>query len=244
MGQIPRTQQRLYKVDHAPESAHVAELVSVMELHHCMGHTDVWGSASITRQGRRYFITYLMRTKDVALGAYKSFEAWGITQGHCKGIKVLRSDRGSEYLSNVFNAHLEAAGTPREMTVHDTPQLNGVAERLNRTLLERIRALAHGSSLPKSLWGKSLRHAVWLKNRTATRALDGKTPFEALYGRLPGLSNLRVWGCQVWVHNPDGSKLDVRACGAPWLRLDVDARAYRIHWPGLAKRLLCDSYLR
>jgi hypothetical protein len=118
------------------------------------------------------------------------------------------------------------------MTVHDTPQLNGVAERLNRTLLERIRAFAHGSGLPKSLWGDALRHAVWLKNRTATRALDGKTPFEALYGRPPDLSDLRVWGCQVWVHNPDGSKLDVRARGARWLGFDVDARAYRVYWPG------------
>jgi transposase InsO family protein len=302
VGQIPRTQQRLYKVDRAPESAHVAEIVSVMELHHCMGHiavasarklvesgavtgvelepnsqelacifaratrlpvpkfhisppsksfgdqihTDVWGPASIsTRQGRRYFITftddsdatrftitYLMHTKDVALEAYKSSEVWAITQGHCKAIKVLRSDRGSEYLGDAFNAHLEAAGTARKLTLHDTPQLTGAAERLNRTLLERIRAFAHGSGLPKSPWGEALRHAVWLKNRTATRALDSKTPFEVLYGRPPDLSDLRVWGCQIWVHNPDGSKLDVRARRARWLGFDVDGRAYRVYWPG------------
>ncbi len=118
-----------------------------------------------------------MRTKDETLAAYKSFEAWALTQGHCTAIKVLRSDRGGEYLSDAFNAHLAAAGTARKLTVHDMPQLNGVAERLNRTLLERIRAFAHGSGLPKSLWGEALRHAVWLKNRTGTRALDGKRPF-------------------------------------------------------------------
>jgi transposase InsO family protein len=295
--------RHLYKVAHAPESAHAVELVSVMELHRRMGHiavasarklvesgaitgveldpnsqehdcdacifaratclpvpkvristpaqrfgdeihTDVWGPASIsTRQGRRYFvtftddatrftITYLMRTKDQALEAYKSFEAWALTQGHCRAIKVLRSDRGGEYLSDAFNAHLAAAGTARKLTVHDTPQLNGVAERLNRTLLERIRAFAHGSGLPKSFWGEALRHAVWLKNRTATRALDGRTPFEALYGRPPDLSRLRVWGCHVWVHDPDRSKLDVRAREARWLSFDVDARAHRVFWPG------------
>ena len=207
-------------------------------------HTDVWGPASIsTRQGRRYFvtftddatrftITYLMRTKDQALAAYKSFEAWALTQGHCRAIKVLRSDRGGEYLSDAFNAHLAAAGTARKLTVHDTPQLNGVAERLNRTLLERIRAFAHESGLPKSLWGEALRHAVWLKNRTATRALDGRTPFEALYGHPPDLSRLRAWGCHVWVHDPDRSKLDVRAREARWLGFDIDARAHRVFWPG------------
>jgi len=115
-----------------------------------------------------------------------------------------------------------AAGTAHKLTVHYTPQLNGVVERLNRTLLERIHTFAHESGLPKSLWGEALRHEVWLKNRTAMRALDGKTPFEALLGRPPDLSGLRVWGCHVWVHDLDISKLDVRAHEARWLGFDVD----------------------
>ena len=78
----------------------------------------------------------------------------------------------------------------RRLTTHDTPQLNGIAEQLNHTLLERIRAFTHSSWLPKSLWGKALRHPTWLKNQTATCALDGKMPFEALYGRPPDLSAL------------------------------------------------------
>jgi transposase InsO family protein len=205
-------------------------------------HTDVWGPNPVaTRQGRRYFatftddttrytVTYLLRTKDEALEAYKSFEAWAITQGHCTAIKVLRSHRGGKYLSGAFDQHLKKAGTARKLTTHDTLQLNGVAERLNQTLLKRIRALTHASGLPKSLWGEALRHAAWLKNRTATRALDGKTPFKALYGRPPDLSTLRIWGSQVWVHSPGKSKLDMHAREARWLRHDVDAKAHRVFW--------------
>jgi Reverse transcriptase (RNA-dependent DNA polymerase) len=89
----------------------------------------------------------------------------------------------------------------------------------------------HTSGIPKSLWGEALRHATWLKNRTATRALNGKTPFEALYGRPPDLSALRTWGTSVLVHNASGSKLDVRAREARWLGLDVDAKAHRVYWP-------------
>jgi hypothetical protein len=66
-----------------------------------------------------------------------------------------------------------------KFTVHDTPQPpqpNGIAERLNRTLLKQIRTFAHGSGLPKSR-GEVLHHPVWLKNCTGTCALDGKTPF-------------------------------------------------------------------
>ena len=97
----------------------------------------------------------------------------------------------------------------RRLTTHDTPQLNGVAECLNRTLLERIRAFMHTSSLPKTLWGEGLRHATWLKNWTATCALDGKTPYEALFGAPPDLSELKLWGCPVWVYDTTGAKLDV-----------------------------------
>jgi hypothetical protein len=91
----------------------------------------------------------------------------------------------------------------------------GVAERLNRTLLDRIRAFTHESGVPETLWdeqrGEALRHAIWLKIRTATRALDGKTAFEASYCRPPDLSNVLLWGCPAWMHGVDGSKGDVPA---------------------------------
>jgi hypothetical protein len=70
----------------------------------------------------------------------------------------------------VFNKHPAAAGTARKLTTHDTPQGNDIAERLNCMLLEQIQAFAHKSGIPKSLWGEALRRALWLKNRTATRA--------------------------------------------------------------------------
>jgi hypothetical protein len=103
-------------------------------------HTDVWGPATIsTCQNQRYFITFtndathytttfLLRTKDEALDAYKMYEAWAVTQHHCTVIKVLSSDRGGEYLSTAFNQHLANAGTARKLTTHNTPQLNGIAE--------------------------------------------------------------------------------------------------------------------
>jgi hypothetical protein len=58
---------------------------------------------TFTDDATRYTVTFLMRTKDEALEAYKSFEAWALMQQHCKGIKTLRSDRGGEYLSKAFD---------------------------------------------------------------------------------------------------------------------------------------------
>jgi transposase InsO family protein len=220
-------------------------------------HTDIWGLSFIPMwQGHQYFasftddctrftVIFLIRTKDEAFAAYKTFEAWVLTQQHCRGIKVLRSDRSSEYLSKAFDAHLAAAGTVRCLTPHDTPQVNGIAERLNRMLLERVRTLTHTSGLPKSLWGEALRHTAWLKNQMATQALDGKTPYEAVYGQSPDLSDLRRWGCATWVHNADGSKLDVHMHKARWLSFDIDTRAHRVYWPdSRTVSIECNVYFR
>jgi hypothetical protein len=138
-------------------------------------------------------------------------------------------------MSKAFDRHLAAARTSRRLTLHDTPQLNRIAERLNRTLLERIRAFTHSTGLPKSLWGEALRHATWLKNCTATRSFDGKTPYEALLGTPPDLAGVRAFGCPVWVHDPTGSKLDARTHECRWLGFDVESKAHRIYWPSSSK---------
>jgi hypothetical protein len=181
-------------------------------------HTDLWGPAPMpTINGRRYYISFtddktrltylhLLRQKSEAFSAYKDFESWCRTQ-HDARVKTLHSDRGGEYLGKEFTLHLKSAGTEHKLTVHDTPQHNGVAERLNRTLLEKVRAMLHDSGLPRSLWGEAARHAVWLKNRTPTKALDGATPLEAATGKVPDLGRVRPWGSRVWVRTEGGDKL-------------------------------------
>lgn len=65
-----------------------------------------------------------------------------------KKIKVLHTDRGGEYLSIKFSAFLDGKGTERKLIVHDTPEENGVAEHLNRTLIEKVRVMLLASQLP------------------------------------------------------------------------------------------------
>lgn len=205
-------------------------------------HSDVWGPAPTESiGGRRYYVTftddctrhthlYLLKRKDGAEGAYEKYAAWCDTQ-HGTKVKVLRSDRGGEYTGKAFTVRLERDGTVYERTVHDTPEHNGVAERLNRTLAEKMRAMLHDSGLPKSLWGEAAHHAVWLKNRTSTRALGGMTPYEKLTGTKPDLSGLRAFGDRVWVHDTSQSKLDGRARVGRWVGFDKAPGAHRVYWP-------------
>jgi len=146
---------------------------------------------------------------------------WDKLQFGVPAFKALRSDRGGEYLGKEFSKYLTQQGTVRKLTVHDTPEYNGVAERLNRTLLERTRALLNSSELPKNMWGEAITHAVRLKNRTPTRALpDGKTLYEMLYSKKPNLSQLEEWGGKVWVHTLEGTKLDSRSKKGKWIGFD------------------------
>jgi hypothetical protein len=115
--------------------------------------------------------------------------------------------------------------------VHDTPQHAGIAERRNRTIAERIRALLHASGLPKFLWGEAARHVVWLLNRTPTKAVEGKTPFEAAFGKKPDISGVREWGDKVWVRVEGGDKLGRRVKEGRWLGVDENSKGVRVYWP-------------
>ena len=112
-------------------------------------HLDVWGPSPIqTIGGREYYSTYtddhsrysklyLQHLKSKTFAAYEHYEAYLLCQ---KGvhIKKLHTDHGGEYLSNEFNNHLAKMGIIQNHTIHDTPEHNGVAERLDQTLLERV----------------------------------------------------------------------------------------------------------
>src|SRR5277367_5895764 len=205
-------------------------------------HSDVWGPSPVpTINGREYYSTFtdgksrysdldLLRAKYETFKAYKDYEARLWTQKKIC-IKKLWSDRGGEYLSKEFGDHLAQAGTIRNLTVHDTPEHNGIAERLNRTLLEKVRAMLHASQLPKFLWGEAVKHAVYLKNRTSTKAPDGKTPFEIFFGVKPNLRDLPEFGAKVWVHTPGGSKLDGRSVIGRWVGFDEESSGHRIYSP-------------
>ena len=102
-------------------------------------HLDVWGPATPqSYNGKLYYVSfiddytrwttiYCISQKLEVLPKYKEYEAWMRTQ-YGKWVKILQSDCGREYLSKELNTHLKAQGTIRSLTVHDTPEENGVAE--------------------------------------------------------------------------------------------------------------------
>ena len=95
--------------------------------------------------------------------------------------------------------------------MHDTPESNGIAECLNRTIVERACAMLLASNLPKSLWGYAVLNANFINNCTHTRALPDKTPYEVIHHKKPNLVDTYEWGRDVYVKIQQGDKLSARA---------------------------------
>ncbi|KAJ9552609.1 hypothetical protein OSB04_016654 [Centaurea solstitialis] len=180
-------------------------------------HTDVCGPFShVARGGYRYFITftddfsrygyvYLMRHKSESFEKFREFQN-EVQNQLGRRIKFLRSDRGGKYLSDEFDNHLMECGIVSQLTPPYTPQMNGVSERRNRTLLNMVRTMMCHSTLPMSFWGHALETAAHILNRAPTKSVE-KTPYELWKGKKPNISFLRIWGCEVYVKRPTSEKL-------------------------------------
>jgi hypothetical protein len=83
--------------------------------------------------------------------------------------------------------YLDSRGMAWKLTAHDTPAENDISEQLNRTLMEKVRTMLWVAGLPRYLWGEALLHAVYLKNCTSTKALNGLTPYEVVNQNPPDL---------------------------------------------------------
>ncbi len=149
----------------------------------------------------------------------------------------MRSDNGGEYTSGKFADFLKSEGVRHELTVPKTPQQNSVAERCNRTLVEMTRAMISGSNLPQRLWAETMSTAVYLKNRSPTKPVKGKTPFEVLNGKKPKVEHLRILGCASYAHIPKDQrkKLDVTAVRCVLIGYGTEVKGYRLYNPSSGK---------
>ena len=117
-----------------------------------------------------------------------------------KKLKKLRTDNGLEFLNFEFDQFSRDEGIVRHKTVSYTPQQNGLVERMNRILLERVRCMMLEAGVPKKFWGEAVNIAAYLVNRYPSAELDFKTPEEVWTGHLPKFNNLRVFGCVAYAH--------------------------------------------
>ena len=114
--------------------------------------------------GAKYFVSFIddathkvwvypLRLKSDTFSVFEKFVALVENQTG-KTLKALRSDNGGEYMSKQFQDFCDAKGIKRELSApHDPPQ-NGTAERMNRTIQEKVRSMLSHAALPHGFWLK------------------------------------------------------------------------------------------
>ncbi|CAH9144261.1 unnamed protein product [Cuscuta epithymum] len=174
-------------------------------------HSDVCGPIEEeSLGGSRYFVTfiddasrkvwaYCLKSKDQVFDRFKLFHAM-VERETGKKLKCLRSDNGGEYTSREFSAYCAAYGIRHEKTVPRTPQHNGVAERINRTIMEKVRYMLSMAKLPKPFWGEAVLTACYLINRSPSVPLNFEVPEKKWSRRDVSYSHLKVFGCKAFAH--------------------------------------------
>ena len=213
-------------------------------------HSDVCGPMNIASVGgSSYYVTFiddysnyvwvhLLKQKSEVFAKFKEFlaVAQNLTD---RRLKRFRFDNGGEYISTDFNNFLKQQGIYKEPTIPYTPQQNGVAERMNRTIMDNVRSLLHHGKLPLSLWGEAVSTVVYLRNRSPTSGLKEVTPFEKLFGVKPDVGHLRVFGCDVFAKVPDEKrrKLDPKAVKGIFVGYPEGSKGYKIFLPKTRKMI-------
>ena len=174
-------------------------------------HSNVCGPMPMASMGGAlYFVTFIddfsrkvwvysIRRKDQVLSIFQRFVALVETQTG-KKVKCLRSDNGGEYVSKAFQDFCDTKGIKRELTAPYNPPQNGVSERMNRTIQEKMRSMLSNADLPNGFWAEALQTAVHLINRSPNKKLDLKVAEEVWSGKLPSYKHLRVFGCEAYCH--------------------------------------------
>nr|GFA39164.1 retrovirus-related Pol polyprotein from transposon TNT 1-94 [Tanacetum cinerariifolium] len=111
-------------------------------------HSDLWGLSQVeSLRGKRYFLSivddysrrvwvYILRFKHKAFGKFKEWKQLVENQTE-RTVKKLRTDNGLEFCNQEFEQLCIKSGIARHLTVAETPQQNRVAERRNRTLMDK-----------------------------------------------------------------------------------------------------------
>ena len=215
-------------------------------------HSDVGGPVTPSdRHGYKYWITfiddhsrypwiYFMKKKSEAVGIYRQWKAdmkthfneeVGELHLSANFPTFFQSDGGGEYTGKEFESELAHQGSVHLTTAADTPEQNGISERMNQTLANHSTAMLIDAKLPKSFWTDAMLTAAFMTARTPAAGLKGKSPYEVLYGQKVDSSWYRPFGCTAYALIPKdkrGGKFSSKGRKSILLGYTFGKKAYRL----------------
>lgn len=214
-------------------------------------HSDVCGPIKTPSCGNnKYFVTfiddysrygrvYFLKNKTEVLDKFKDYKK-EVEKFTGNNIKFLQTDNGTEYINGKFEAYLKENGIARRLSAPYTPHQNGIAERKNRTLVEKARAMLIDAKAPMHLWGEAVNTANYLSNRSVNSAIEHMTPYEKWVGRKPCVHHLHPFGSKAFllIKGYRGHKFAPKAIPGIFIGYSDISKAFRIYVPSKRKTMV------
>ena len=144
---------------------------------------------------------YPIRTKDRVFSIFSDWLAMVENQSDQK-LKCLQTDNGGDFKSYEFVQFCRERGIRREYMAPYSPEQNGIAERMNQTIQERVVSMLQHSGLSDSFWAEALLTAVHIINMSPSRPLGLQIPQQLWTDSKPNYDKLRIFRCEAYALVP------------------------------------------
>jgi hypothetical protein len=172
-------------------------------------HIDLWGKYPVNSiQGHQYYILFVnnysrhvkvefLKAKSEVQQHVQEYLAYHIARNNTP--LTICVDQGTVFINEPTKNWCAQRGIEIQMTAPYLPFQNGIAEWMNRTLMELVCAIICTQKLPEFLWECTVSHAAYLRNRSYSRSITNTTPYQRWHGIKPDISHLREFGTKVWI---------------------------------------------
>ena len=130
----------------------------------------------------RKFWFFILKNKNEVFERFRQWKFLVEKQTRRK-VKRLRTDNRLEFCAEIFNNFCKDEGIARNRIIVETPQQNGLVERFNKTIPERVKRMLINAGLSKTFWAEAIVTKGYLINKCPSAALNFKTPKEVWSGQ-------------------------------------------------------------
>ncbi|MBW0524131.1 hypothetical protein O181_063846 [Austropuccinia psidii MF-1] len=168
--------------------------------------SDILGPFKEDAQGFKYLITLRDHVTTYSI-AYPLKMRSDSPAAILDAVKQLQVHTGTtpkarEFMSATFTHSMAKLGITLCPLLPYSPQENGEAERLNRTLGDMARSMMLQSEMPKRFWQFAYARACFIHNRIPNSRFPNSSPYQELFGQQSSITPLYPFGAEAIVHLP------------------------------------------
>nr|GEX05215.1 hypothetical protein [Tanacetum cinerariifolium] len=177
----------------------------------------------------RYTWTHFLRSKDETPKVLIDFPRL-VQRGLQAQVRVVRTDKGMEFLNQTLHAYFAAEGIHHQTSVARTPKQNGVVERRNRTLVEAARTMLSAAKVPQFFWAKPIATTCFTQNHSLVIPLHEKTPYHIINDRKPSVKFFHIFGslCYIVRDGENLHKMKEKGDECIFVGYSTQSRAYKV----------------